>query len=49
MSFLIKDDQLLEKHDENWEKKVRNNIKKELYSEFVNNKKYLKAQIASYN
>ena len=31
------------------EKKVRNNIKKELYSEFVNNKKYLKAQIASYN
>ena len=30
-------------------KKVRNNIKKELYSEFVNNTKYLKAQIASYN
>ena len=41
--FLIKDDELLEKYNEIWEK-VRNNIKKEFGSEPVYNKKYLKAK-----
>ena len=48
MSFLIKDDELLEKHNEIWEK-VKNNIKKEFDSKPVHNEKYLKAKIKSYN
>ena len=48
MSFLIKDEQLLEKYNEIWQK-VKNSIKKEFYSEPVYDKKYLKAKIKSYN
>ena len=48
MSFLIKDDELIEKYNEVWEK-VENNIKKEFGSETVYNEKYLKAKIKSYN
>ena len=48
MSFLIKDDELLKKYNEIWEK-VKNSIKKELHSKPVYNEKYLKAKIKSYN
>ena len=47
MSFLIKDDELLEKYNEIWEK-VKNIIKKEFDSEAVYNEKYLKVKIKSY-
>ena len=47
-SFLIKDDELLEKYNEIWEK-VKNSLKKEFDSEPVYNEKYLKAKIKSYN
>ena len=40
-SFLIKDDELLEKYNEIWEK-VQNSIKKEFESKPVYNEKYLK-------
>ena len=46
--FLIKDGELLEKYNEIWEK-VKNNIKKGFDSDVVQNEKYLKAQIKSYN
>ena len=46
MSFLIKDDELLEKCNEIWEK-LKNSIKKEFDSEPVHNEKYLKAKISS--
>ena len=46
--FLIKNDELLEKHNEILET-VKNNLKKELDSESVYNEKYLKAKIKSYN
>ena len=39
--FLIKDDEMLEKHNEIWGN-VRNNIKRKLDSEPVYNEKYLK-------
>ena len=42
MSFLIKDNELLEKYNEIWEK-VKNSIKKEFNSEPC--EKYLKAKI----
>ena len=45
---MIKDDELLEKYIEIWEK-VRNNIKNESDSEPAYNKKYLKSKIKSYN
>ena len=48
MSFLIKDDKLLEKYNEIWEK-VKNIIKKEFDSEPVYKEKYLKAKIKHYN
>ena len=48
ISFLIKDDELIEKDNEIW-KKVKNSIKKEFDSEPVYNEKYLKAKIKSYN
>ena len=48
MSFLIKDDELLEKYNEIWEK-IKNSIKKEFDSKSVYNEKYLKAKIKSYN
>ena len=48
MSFLIKDDELLEKYNEIWEK-VKNSIKKELHSEPVYNEKYQKTKIKPYN
>ena len=48
MSFFIKDDELLKKYNEIWEK-VKNSLKKEFDSEPVYNKKYLKAKIKSYN
>ena len=48
MSFLIKDDELLEKYSEIWEN-VQNSIKKEFDGEPVYNEKYLKAKIKSYN
>ena len=48
MPFLMKDDKLLEKYNEIWEK-VKNPIKKEFDSEPVYNEKYLKAKIKSYN
>ena len=47
MSFLIKDNELLEKHNEIWEK-VKNSIKKEFDTETVYYKKYLKVKIKSY-
>ena len=47
MSFLIKDDELLEKYDEIWEK-LKNSIKKEFDCEPVYNEKNLKAKIKSY-
>ena len=48
MSFLIKDDKLLEKYNEIWEK-VEIIIKKEFGSEPLYNEKYLKAKIKSFN
>ena len=48
MSFFIKDDKLLEKYNEIWEK-VKNITKKEFESKPVYNDKYLKAKIKSYN
>ena len=48
MSFLIKDDKLLETYNEIWEK-LKNVIKKEFDCEPVYNEKYLKAKIKSYN
>ena len=44
ISFLIKDDELLEKYDKIW-KKVKNSLKKEFDSEPVYNQKYLKATL----
>ena len=48
MSFLIKDDELLEKHNEIWGK-FKNNIKKEFDREPAYNEKHLKPKIKSYN
>ena len=48
MSFLIKDDEFLEKYNE-ISKKVKNSIKNEFDSEPVYNEKYLKAKIKSCN
>ena len=48
MSFLTKDEKLLEKYNEIW-KKVSNIIKKEFYSKPVYNEKYLKTKIKSYD
>ena len=48
ISFLIKDDKLLEKYNEIWEK-VKNSLKKEFDSEPVYNEKYQKAKTKSYN
>ena len=45
---MIKDDELLEKYNEIWDK-VENSIKKEFDSRLVYNEKYLKAKIKSYN
>ena len=47
MSFLIKDDELLEKYNEVWEE-LRNSIKKELGRETIYNDKYLKTRIKFY-
>ena len=47
MSLLIKDDELLEKYTEIWEK-VTNSIKKVFDIEHVYNEKYLKTKIKSY-
>ena len=46
--FLIKNDELLEKFNEIWEK-VKNSIQKEFDSEPLCNEKYLKAKIKTYN
>ena len=48
MFFLIKSDELLEKHNEIW-KKIQNSIKKKFDSKPVYNEKYLKTKIKSYN
>ena len=48
MSFFIKDNELLEKYNNIWEK-IKNSIKKEFDSEPVHNEKYLKAKTRSYN
>ena len=48
ISFFIKDDELLEKYNEIWEK-VKIIIKKEFDSEPIYNEKYLKTRIKSYN
>ena len=48
MSSLIKDDDLLEKFNEIWEK-VKNSIKKEIDNEPFCHEKYLKTKIISYN
>ena len=48
MSFLIKDEKLLEKYNEIC-KKVSNIIKKEFDSNHVYNEKYIKIKIKSYN
>ena len=48
MSFLIKDNELLEKYNEIW-RKVKNSLKKEFESEPVCNEKYLKSKIKSCN
>ena len=45
---MIKDDELLEKYNEIWEK-VKNTIKKNLIVKLVYNKKYLKAKMKCYN
>ena len=47
-TFSIKDDELLQKYNEVWEK-VKNSLKKESDSEPVYNEKYLKAKIKSCN
>ena len=47
MSFLRKDDELLQKYNEIWEK-VSNNIKKYFDSDPVCNEKHLKIKIKSY-
>ena len=47
MSFLISDDELLEKYNKLWDK-VRKSIRKEFDNEPVYNKKHLKAKIKSY-
>ena len=47
-SFLIKDDELLEKYNEIWSK-VNISIKKEFDNKPVYNEKYLKGKIKSYN
>ena len=47
-SFLMKDDELLEKYNEFWEK-VSKSIKKEFDSEPVYTEKYLKITIKCYN
>ena len=44
ISFLIKDDELLEKYSEIWEK-VKNSLKKEFDNEPVYSENYLKAKI----
>ena len=48
VSFLIKDDELLEKYNEIWDK-VCHTVGKEYDSNPVYNKKYLRAKIKSYN
>ena len=48
MSFLIKDEKLLEKYNDIWEK-VRNIINKEFDSKPVYNEKYLKTKVKSCN
>ena len=48
MSFLIKNDKLIEKYNKIWEK-IKNSIKKEFDNEPVYNEKYLKAKIKLYN
>ena len=48
VSFYIKDEQLIEKYNEVWEK-VKNSLKKEFDIEPVYNEKYLKSKIKSYN
>ena len=48
ISFLIKDNELLKKYNESWEK-VKNSLKKEFDRESVNNEKYPKAKLKSYN
>ena len=48
ISFLIKNNELLEKYNEIW-KKVKNSLKKEFNSKPVHNEKYLKPKIKSYN
>ena len=45
MSFLIKDDKLLEQYNEMLKITLKNNLKKEFDSEPLYNKKYLKAKI----
>ena len=48
MTFLINDDELLEKYKEIW-KEIKNSIKKEFDSEPVYNENYLIVKIKSYN
>ena len=48
ISFLIKNDELLEKYNEIWEK-VKDSLKREFDSKPVYNKKYLKAKTKYYN
>ena len=48
ISFLIKNDELLEKHNAIWEY-IKYSIKREFDSEPVYNEQYLKAKIKSYN
>ena len=48
MSFLIKDEKLLEKYNEIW-KKVSNIIRKEIDRNPVYNEKYIKTKIKSYS
>ena len=48
ISFWIKDDKLLEKRNEIWEK-VKSSIKKKFVNKPVYNEKYLKTKIKPYN
>ena len=48
MTFLIKDDESLEKHNKIWDK-VSNTTKKEFESSRVYNEKYLKTKIKFYD
>ena len=48
MSFLIKDDELLEKYEQIWDL-IKNKLKNKFHSEPVYDKKYLKTKVREYD